>query len=65
MFLGTEDPQIMQQQEGVYHMVHLESCTCTPCKDTYIMVYIHTISGCNQNATLFLVWIHNRVECRS
>jgi hypothetical protein len=46
-------------------MVHAKSCACTPCKDTYIMVYIHRISGCNQNPTLFLVWIHNKVECRS
>ncbi len=49
----------------ISHVVHSKSCTCTPCKDRYIMWYIHTVSGCNQNPTFFLVWIHNRIECRS
>jgi hypothetical protein len=64
MSTRVEDAQIMQQQ-GAYCMVHSKLCTFTPCKDRYIMVYIHAISGCNQNPTTILVWIHNIIECRS
>jgi hypothetical protein len=52
-------------RRNISHVVHSKSCTCKPCKDRYIMVYIHTLSWCNQNPTWFLVWIHKRVECRS